>query len=444
MKGSEKSPLHAGLRRESRAWLLVLPMLVIAPWPAAAQVRGLISGPGQTAYPIALAALEGTPSGAAEARKFASTLARDLELSGFFRLVFANAPAGGGDGTDVDFARWRDAGTRLLVTGRFRVQGNELLLEARLFDVAEERQLGGKRYQGVSAEAARMANRFADEILELVTGERGPFDTRIAFLSTRGGRFKDVYVMSFDGGDLRALTSADTINLSPSWSPRGESLLFTSFREGRPGLFEIGIDSRAIRRVLRGRGSVVGGRYAPDGDAIAVSLEGTQGNTEIEIIDRSGERLRMLTRDPGIDVSPSWSPDGNQIAFCSSRGGSPQIYVVDLSSGRERRITYEGSYNTSPAWSPKGERIAYTGRVGRRFQVFVIDLAAGSVHQVTSSTGDNADPSWAPDGRYLLFSSTRSGRSELYMSDWRGLHQERLITGPGGDSSPTWSSWLEN
>ncbi len=440
---SKSSRLRSG-RRSHR--ILVGVLLAGAASLAAAvthaQVRGTIVGPGETAFPIAIAPLGGS-GGEPCGKRFGDTLSRDLDISGLFRVLDPGVAGGGGE-AEVDFASWGASGARLLVTGRCDVVGDDTILEARLFDIAERRQLGGKRYQGGRREVRRMAHRFGDEVMRLLTGERGPFDTRIAFVSTRAGRAKELYVTGFDGEEVRQLTSNGTINLSPSWSPDGRELLLTSYKDGRPKLYELDLSSGRFSLLLSGPGLTNGGRFSPDGGRIAASREESKGNSEIVVLDRDGEVRRVVAAHDGIDVSPSWSPDGRQIAFCSARGGAPQIYVADADGGSARRVSFGGSYNTSPAWSPRGARIAYTGRVGGRFQIFVSDAAGGEARQITSSDGDNVDPSWSPDGRYLIFSSTRGGgRGQLWVVDERGLRQRQLIRGPGGDSSPAWSSWLE-
>jgi TolB protein len=425
------------------AWLAAVTLATPAA-DAGAQVRGLVTGPGSTAFPIAVAPMRGEGGAATDA--FARTLKRDLEISGLFRTLdpalVAQADARD-TGATTDFAPWQEAGAMLVVKTNARLEGGTLAVEVRLFDVAEQRELGGKRYEGGRSDLPRMANRFADEILLRVTGSRGPFDTRIAFISTRGGRAKELWVMSFDGSGLRQLTQNGTINLSPRWSPSGKEILYTSYRDGHPRLYEMDLASGRDRVVTSGRGVTIGGSFSPDGARIAVSREEAKGNSDIVLLDKNGGLIERLTDDEGIDVSPAWAPDGRRLAYCSSRGGSPEIYVIDVDSRRSNRVSRQGSYNTQPAWSPTGDRIAYTGRVGGRFQIFVVELATGGVRQVTSTGGDNVDPAWSPDGRYLLFRSTRGGRGRLWVSDWRGAHQTELIAGSGDDSSPAWSTWLE-
>ncbi|MEW6272607.1 MAG: Tol-Pal system beta propeller repeat protein TolB [Thermodesulfobacteriota bacterium] len=430
-------------RRARAAVLAVLGLVAPLAGEAGAQVRGLITGPGETAFPIAVPA---AAAGGEAGRLFTTTLTRDLDLAGMFRILDPASFIEQGEGTrteEINFGNWSTIGARLLVTSRAATSGDELTIEARLFDVAEQRQLGGKRYQGSARDARRMANRFADEILLVLTGELGPFDTRIAFVSTRSGRFKELYSMSFDGSELRQLTRNQTINLSPSWAPDARSVIFTSYKDGRPKLYEIDVVTGRERLIPTGPGMVMGASFAPDGREIAVTRSAGDGDSDIVLVSPEGQILSRLTQGQTINVSPSFSPDGSQIAFCSGRGGSPQIYVMGTGGGQPRRVSSRGSYNTQPVWSPKGDRIAYTGRVDGRFQIFVVDAGGGEALQVTSSRGDNVDPTWSPDGRYLIFSSTRAGKAQLYFSDARGVRQRQLISSPGSDSSPAWSPRLD-
>ncbi len=411
-----------------------------------AQVRGTIVGPGATSFPIAVSPLKAGSGAEHDGDAFADIVAKDLGISGLFKVIDRNAylenPQSSGVTADtIDFHDWSTIGAQALVKGTVERDGEGVVVEARLFDVVEGKQIGGKRYRAGTDELRRLAHRFADEIMQVLTGERGPFESRIAFASRRRGRFKEIYAMSPDAGDLRAVTRDGSIALAPSWSPDSRSLLFTSFASGNPSLFisDLGGDKRLLSSR---RGLNLGGRWSPGGRAIAVALE-SGGATDIALLDPEGQLMHFVTKDRSIDVSPSWSPDGQSIVFCSDRGGGPQIYVVGAQGGTPRRVTFEGSYNTSPAWSPKGDRIAYASRGGGRFQIFTVALGGGDVKRVTSTSGDNEDPSWSPDGRYLIFSSTRDGSGAIYVSNAAGTRQTRLTPPGGDDSSPAWSRWLE-
>lgn len=424
-----------------RCFLLLCLALVA---PVSAQVRSTIVGPGATRYPIAVAPLKQITAGAGG--RFAEVLTRDLELAGLFRVLprdtyIDDAQTAGVTAEAINFDNWSVIGALALVKGTAEQQGNELTIEARLFDVGQRRQLAGRRFRGVAGDERRMANRFADEIIATFTGTRGPFDSQIAFLSTRGGRFKDVYVMAADGEDVRRVTDANTLNLSPSWGPDGRSLVLTSYRDGNPDLFTVGLPRGDWRRLSALRGLNLGGRWAPNGREIAVTVE-FDGNPEIAVLSADGRLLRRLTDHWAVDVSAQWSPDGAQLVFCSDRSGAPQIYIMDATGGGVRRVSTLGQYNTSPAWSPTGNRIAYATRSGGRFQIVTIGTDGSDARQITTQ-GSNEDPSWSPDGRYLVFSSTRRGAPRLYLSDASGANQFELTGGGGGDTSPAWSGWLE-
>jgi len=436
-----------------RAWVvagLILSAALIGNRAADGQVRGTIFGPGSRSYPIAVSALKPLTAGSATrdaARKFAEVLERDMVIAGLFKVLdkstfIEKAETSGYTEESINFDSWSVLGALALVKGSCSVEGDRVTIEARLFDVPQRRLLAGRRYSGSTADVRRIANRFADEILAQFTGERGPFDSRIAFVSTRGGRFKEVYIMSPDGGDVRQVTKGNTIHVSPSWTDAAQGLLFTSYKRGNPDLFALDLRSGRETLLSNRRGLNLGGRVSPDGSRIAVTIE-DEGNAEIAILSRDGQLLRRVTSHWAIDVSPSWSPDGRRLAFCSNRAGGPQIFIVNADGGEPRRITFSGNYNTSPAWSPKGDRIAYVNRAGGEFNVFTVTPEGSDPRQLTQGTGNNEDPSWSPDGRYLVFSSSRSGSKKLYATDAAGVTQVQLTRGGGDDTSPAWSGWLE-
>jgi TolB protein len=415
--------------------------------PSGAQTRSTIVGPGVKRYPIALAPLKPVAGSAPADGRFEQVLGRDLELSGIFRVIppdtyIDDAQSSGVTAETINFDNWSVIGALAVLKGTSERRGDEIIIEARLFDVGQRRQLLGRRFRGRAGDERRMANRFADEIIGLFTGERGPFDSQIAFLSTRGGRFKDVYIMEANGENVRRVTSGNTLNLSPSWAPDGRSLVVTSYRNGNPDLFAVGLPRATWSKLSSLRGLNLGGHWSPDGRRLAVTLE-YDGNPEIAILNADGSLLRRLTDHWGVDVSASWSPDGQQLVFCSDRSGAPQIYIMGADGGSPRRLTTTGNYNTSPSWAPKGDRVAYASRIGGRFQIFTVKTDGSDVHQVTSGAGTNEDPTWSPDGRYLVFSSTRGGKPKLYFADASGANQAELTEGNGGDTSPSWSGWLE-
>jgi len=418
-------------------------LALLAASPAAAQVTGRIVGPGATRIEIALSPLAEGEGGHGEAAKFGEVLARDLTLSGFFRVLEPQAYIEGPlpiDPSQINWGNWQVIGAKVLTKGSIRVSGGQVDVEARVFDVVQHIQVGGARYTGDASDVHRIARRFADKVLELATGELGPFDSKIVFTTRRSGVLKQIMAMSVDGFEVAPITSNRTINLAPSWSPDVSSIPYTSYRDGNPSLYRLELAGGPDRKISASHGLNLGGRWSPDGRTIAISLE-RNGNSDIYLLDPSGQVRAQLTKGSEIDVSPSWSPDGSHIAFVSSRAGNPQVYVMNADGSGERRLTFQGSYNTSPNWSPKGDLVAYVSR-DAGFNVFTVTVEGGQVRQITSGQGNNEDPSFSPDGRYLVFSSTRVGRAALFLSDLTGVHQVQLTKSGGDDTSPSWSPRL--
>jgi TolB protein len=433
-----------------RTIFAVIFIITLCAGVARAQVRGEIIGPGLQKYPIAISPLKITGASSDPNRistGIADSIVYDLDLSGWFRILdraaYIEDPQKSGDtlGT-FDIKDWSTIGAVGLVKGRFAVQGDELTVELRLFDVAQSKELIGKRYVAKAKDFRRVAHKFADEIINQFTGTPGVFNTRIAYVSTSGGRFKEVYVSHLDGTEKFQVTNNRTINLFPSWTPDGKSIIYTSYKDRVPGLYEFELFSGKEVKWSSTTGRYLGGRASPDGRYVAATLEAA-GNSNLVLLDPHGKMMRRLTSGSGIEVSPSWSPDGRQIVFVSDRSGSPQLYILDVAGGRPRRLTYSGGYNTAPAWSPKGDKIAYTGRVGKHFAIFTIGVDGGEPRQLTSDSFDSEDPSWAPDGRFIAFASNRAGRYHLYLMQAGGENQRRLTGSGGDDTKPSWSPRLD-
>ena len=432
---------------------IVAGLVALAPSGADAVVTGQIFGPGSQSFPIAVVPLKnlGGDTDGALGKAFARALSRDLDYSGYFKLVdprtFIEDPQSSGvTAADIDFVGWSSLGAQELVKGTIAVDGDKVTAEVRLFDVAGRKEVPdvGRRVTGPRADVPRMAHRFADQLLEVLTGERGPFDTRIVLTSTRGGRglLKELYLWTFDRDDPVRLTNEQTLMVSPRWRPDDRAVLFTSWKQHQPHLFLFDMGTKAVSRLFPSVPAVMqSGAWSPDGTQLLVAREDA-GNTDIYLVDRSGAVVRQLTDHWAVDVSPTWAPDGQRFAFCSSRAGSPQIYVMNIDGSGLRRVSTTGSYNTSPAWSPKGDRIAYATRAGGGFQIVVVDVD-GTAPKTVTSQGSNEDPSWAPDGRYLIFSSSRGGARHLALADREGRVQRELTRGTADDTSPAWSARLE-
>jgi TolB protein len=439
-----------------RQWMTmagVVVLLTLSALPGAAQNETYqyidIRNPFLRKIPLAVPLFQTTTGAAREeetARKAVDLMAASLDFTGYFKVLdrgsFLFDPKKSGvTAADINFQNWKVVGAELLVTGMFEQTGDNVQMELRLFDTINSRQVLGKRYSGSSAETRKMVLRFCAEVVYYLTGNKGIFNSRIAFVSTGSGK-KEIYTCDFDGFNPTRVTYNDSITLFPSWSADGQYLAYTSYKGGKPDIY---IRNMADKReaVVSNDGINITPMFAPERFELAATMS-FSGDQEIYLLTGTGKMIKKLTNNRGSDVSPTWSPDGKKIAFVSNRTGSPQIYVMDLESGSERRLTFEGKYNTQPAWSPRGDQIVYSSQVNGFHQVCVIDVEGRNPVQLTREGGDSESPSWSPDGSLIVFSSTREGPSRLYVMTASGTDQRRLLLLNGEQSNPKWSSGVFN
>ncbi|HIJ95485.1 MAG TPA: Tol-Pal system beta propeller repeat protein TolB [Desulfuromonadales bacterium] len=422
-------------------FFLFLAIILAFPAVSGAESRFVeVTAPGNRQLKMAVApprAVDTAPD-VRISRQISDVLVFDVTLSGI--AVAENRElqplAAGTVMADSDFIAWQTGGIDLLVRSGYTVNGDQLTIEFRLFDVASRKMVTAKRYLGTSKDLRRFAHSFADEILRAFTGEKGCFTTRIAYVTTKTGN-KEIWIMDWDGNNPLPLTRNGSINLNPDFSPDGREILFTSYKRGNPDLYKRALSSPVEIPLSRRSGLNITGNWSPDGTKIALALS-KDGDAEIYTIARDGSKPVRLTINPALDLYPSWSPDGKQIAFLSDRLGKPQIFVMASDGGGVRRLTTSGAYNVNPRWSPKGDKIAYARMQGGSFQIFVISPDGGGDTQLTSE-GSNENPAWSPDGRFITFSSKRSSGDGIYVMRCDGTAQIRVAQGKGSFFQPIWS-----
>lgn len=389
-------------------------------------------------------------SGSAKERQIAdgitNKLSEMLMFTGYFKLVnpdaFLEEPKVNGiDEARINFRNWTVIGADLLVTGSVLEDDGKIVVELHLFDTFREIEFVKKDYIGKEKSVRKIARKFGTEIVKKFTGNSGIFHSKIAFISTGTGN-KEVYICAFDGYAPGRVTNTKNITLSPAWSSNGKYLAYTSYENGKPDIFVKNLKNAKVSVLSSKKGTNITPAWLPGKDLLGASLS-YKGDQGIYLLTRTGKIRKRLTRKWskwGIDVSPSFSPDGKKMVFVSRRAGTPQLFIKDLSSGHVRRLTYQGKYNTSPSWSPAGDKIAYSSSVDGRFEIFVIGNDGQNPVQLTRDSGDNESPAWSPDGSLIAFSSTREGFSRIFIMNSYGKDQRRLLFLSGAQTNPKWSS----
>ena len=399
--------------------------------PALAQMRIDIAGVGGTRLPVAIVDFRDQSSAS---QPIAAIIRADLERSGAFRSV--DAPAGLSETSSPVYTDWRARQADALVAGSVtRLADGRLDIRFKLWDVVKGAEIIGQSQAVLPDDARLAAHRIADVIYEKLTGERGVFATRMAYVTKSGSRYSLV-VADADGEGARvALSSPDPI-ISPAWSPNGRELAYVSF-ESRKATVRVQDVQTGQRRVLADfKGTNSAPTWSPDGSHLVLSLS-RDGGTQLFMINRDGSGVRRIARSSAIDTEACYAPDGTRIYFVSDRGGGPQIYRMPVAGGSAERVTFGGGYNISPAISPDGKTLAYITRQNGAFRLSVLDLATGQSQQI-SDARDDESPSFAPNGRLIVYASRAGGKEVLMTTTLDGKIKTPLLVTLADVREPTW------
>ncbi|HVJ37861.1 MAG TPA: Tol-Pal system beta propeller repeat protein TolB [Stenotrophomonas sp.] len=426
-------------------WLVLIAALLL-PFAALAQQRGLeidIVGGSASATPITVVPMPYQGAASAPTTDVSAVVAADLDRSGQFRTLpqaqIVEKPTRGGE---VQFPTWRALKQDYLVVGRVVDAGEGAFrVEYELFDVAKGERLLGLAMTARSNAMRDVAHQMADAIYEKITGVRGAFWTRIAYVTASGlgGNMRyALMVADSDGYNPQTIVRSAEPLLSPDWSPDGRKLAYVSFERGNSSIYVQDIATGGRELVASFRGINSAPSFSPDGRKLAMALS-RSGNPEIYVMDLGSKQLTQLTNHFGIDTEPTWSADGNTIYFTSDRGGRPQIYQVAASGGSASRVTFQGNYNAKATVSSDGKKIAVAQGSGNTYKIAMMDRSLGSPSWSTLSPGSlDESPSFAPNGSMILYAAREGGRGVLYAVSADARVRQRLVLADGDVREPSW------
>ena len=435
-KNRRAAPAHWRVHVLGALWAI---LLALAAAPAAAQLTIEITGAGEKRLPVAIVPLAG--EGVLPA-SISSIVRADLERSGLFRgievPVMQPHPT---ETSNVDYAEWRARLADALVLGSVAARPDgKFEVRFRLFDVVKQAAVGGVAYTLTREQARATAHRIADYVYEKLTGEKGVFATKIAYVVKRGSVY-ELQIADADGANGFFVLRSNEPILSPVWSPNGSQLAYVSFEQKKPIVYVHSLRDGRRRVVANFKGSNSAPAWAPDGNTLAVTLS-RDGGSQLFLVNADGSNVRRLTRTSAIDTEPRFSPDGQFIYFTSDRGGSPQVYRMPAGGGTAQRITFDGDYNVSPRISPDGKRLAFIHRSNGRFQAALLDLDTRQMQILTDSARDES-PSFAPNGRMILFATVIGGRGVLSAVSADGRVKQRLTVAAGDVREPAWGPFIQ-
>lgn len=428
-----------------RSLLTALLFIFGAIGSAHAQLTIEITGGVEGAQPIAV-----VPFGAsAELRPpvdVAAVIAADLARTGRFRVMpqreMLNQPH---RVEDVDLREWRQQGANSLVIGRIlpgSVGGFQL--DVVLLDVFSGDQLLAISMPASAAGMRHAAHRIADAIFEQLTGQKGVFSTRIAYVTVQddgGDPRMTLRVSDADGYNPQTIVSSREPLLSPAWSPDGRRMAYVSFERKRSAIYlqELATGRRELLASYPGiNGSPA---FSPDGNQLAMTLS-KDGQPDIYVLNLVNRELRRLTDHHAIDTEPAWSPDGSEIVFTSDRGGQAQIYRIPAVGGEARRVTFQNDYNARAAFAPDGRSLVLVTRVDGRYRIARLDLATNRLRLLSGGPLDES-PGFAPNGTMVIFATRHNGRGVLATASTDGAVTQRLTQEWGDVREPAWSPFVE-
>jgi TolB protein len=407
-------------------------LLGLAALAAQAQLAIEITGAGAQRMPIAVADFGGE-RGFAQA--LTSVIRSDLERSGRFQMLDTTG-ALLDENTAPNFIDWKSRGADALAAGSLTaLPDGRYETRFRLHDTQRQAAIAGQAYAHTSGQIRTTAHRIADTIYEKLTGERGIFSTRIAYVVKSAGRY-ELQIADADGNGAQAALASREPIISPAWSPDGGKLAYVSFEAKKPIVYvhDLATGRRHVAANFKGSNSAPA--WSPDGKKLAVVLT-KDGASQLYLVNVDGSGVTRLATSVGIDTEPQFSPDGAFIYFTSDRGGSPQIYRLPTAGGPAQRVTFDGSYNVTPRLSPDGKNLAFVTRDGGRFRIAVMDLATRQT-QILTDTAKDESPSFAPNGRMILFATEVGGRGVLAAVSTDGRVKQRLTVQAADVREPSW------
>lgn len=363
-----------------------------------------------------------------------NTLAEDLSICGLFKV--RELPDSLHNSSESLFSQWLTAGATCFIYGEETRGGKAVGIK--VIDLKTAVTMMDEEYLIREEQFRYTAHIIADDVIEIFNGIRGSMASQIAYIQVVGEN-KELFLMDPDGKRSRQMTYSRTLNLSPNWSSDGNSIAFSSLGGENWIIVMINVNTGQTLDVTQWPGMNTTPSWSPVMSDIMAFSSTRDGNLEIYTCRKNGKELRRLTNHYSIDSSPTWSPDGSQIAFTSDRAGLPKIYVMNSDGTKIHRLTSNiDTYEDSPRWSPRGDRIAFVIMSDYGFDIATMSSTGEDMVMLTFGSGSNENPQWSPDGLRILFTSNRLGGKNLFVMNWDGSNV-RSLTRNGKSLSPSWA-----
>jgi TolB protein len=414
---------------------LLFSVTLLAGAGANAQLRVEIAGVGNNQIPVAVAAF--ADEGVAPAQ-ISAIIKADLERSGVFKVIDAGSVLS--ETSAIDYGQWKSRGADALVVGSVqKLADGRFDVRYKLLDTIKSAELSTLAQAAQPKYTRLSAHKIADDIYQKLTGTRGAFATRIAYVNQISNKDYRLEVADADGEGVQVAVRSNEPIISPSWSPDGGKVAYVSFEQRKPVIYVQDLVTGGRKVIANEKGSNSAPTWSPDGRKLALALS-KDGHYQVYGVNADGSGMRRLSNSNGIDTEPQFSADGQTLYFTSDRSGGPQIYKMSANGGNATRVTFNGNYNISPRVSSDGKTLAWISQRDGGFSLYAMDLASGQEQRLAESA---TEPSFSPNGKYIMYAISSGGRKALAVVSVDGRVKQRLTTQAGTIREPNWGPFMK-
>lgn len=365
----------------------------------------------------------------------------DLNRSGKFSSASQNLPATASM-NNPNAAAWQSAGVPYVVTGTTKKNAEGAYeIHYQLYDVQKQQYLLNELLTVPASRMRAAGHMISDTIYEALTGIKGDFSGRIAYVLRNPATPNERYTLQIadtDGAQPRTvLTSRDPI-LSPAWTPDAKKIAYVSFETKRPAIYVQDLATGQREKLASFRGLNGAPSFSPDDQSMLFTAS-MHGNPEIYQMNLQTRELKRMTNDSAIDTEARYAPDGKSFIFTSDRGGSAQIYTYNLDTGSTKRLTFRGAFNARGTLSADGKKLALVHRPsGSNYKVAIQDLNS-SITNILTPTSLDESPSFSPNGQMVVYATREGARGLLAIMSLDGRFRMNLPSETGEVREPAWA-----
>ena len=391
-------------------------------------------------FPVVIAPFE-VIGDAQQGAEIANIIRDNLNRSGHFNALSTNELVT----NQIDFDFWQEHKKDAVIFGKIeQVSSKVFNIYIYIYDVFSKKSLYANKIAIHNSGIRRIAHYLSDKIYYVLLGQKGSFDTRLSYVAVsenkKGNRTYRLQISDSDGYNPQTVVKSSHPILSPVWSPDQNKLAYVSFKNNRSEVFVI-YPFLKIKptKLPKFDGIASSPSWHPDGENIALTIS-KKGNKDIYLYNLKTKELKRLTTNTAIDTEANFSPDGKSIAFTSNRTGQVQIYIKNLKTGKISRATFEGSYNAKPVFSPDGKELALIHRVGKDYRLTLLNIATRDLTIMTQNKSDES-PYFSPNGGMIIFATNRDNKGILSIISLHNNQIVELTQKDGVIREPSWSNY---